>query len=57
MGDSITVGDDAMTATVIPKSAFKEMKNDTIDYEPYVCVCVCVCVCVGLYMWVKTWLF
>lgn len=33
-GDTITVGDDPMTATVVRKSAFKEMKNDSIDYEP-----------------------
>jgi len=33
-GDTITVGDDPMTATVVRKSAFREMKNDAIDYEP-----------------------
>lgn len=33
MGDTINVGDDPLTATIIPKSAFKEMKNNSIDRE------------------------
>jgi E1A/CREB-binding protein len=32
--DKVTVGDDPLTATVIMKSVFKEMKNDSIDREP-----------------------
>ena len=28
------VGDNPKTATVVRKSAFKEMKNDSIEYEP-----------------------
>ena len=34
--DKVTVGDDPLTATVIPKSVFKEMKNDSIEKEPMV---------------------
>ena len=33
MGETINVGDDPLTATIIPKSAFKEMKNNSIDRE------------------------
>ena len=33
-GDTITLGSDPLTATVVHKSAFKEMKNDAINYEP-----------------------
>lgn len=32
-GNTITVGDDPLTATIIPKSHFKEMKNNSIDRE------------------------
>ena len=32
-GDTITLGDDPLTATMVRKSAFKEMKNDAINYE------------------------
>ena len=31
--DTITVGDDPLLATIIPKSHFKEMKNNSIDRE------------------------
>lgn len=37
--DKVTVGDDPLTATVIPKNVFKEMKNNSIDKEPMV-MCV-----------------
>lgn len=33
LGDTITVGDDPLTATIIPKLQFKEMKNNSIDRE------------------------
>ena len=39
--DKVTVGDDPLTATVIPKSVFKEMKNDSIDKEPMVACIHC----------------
>ena len=37
----MTVGDDPLTATVIMKSLFKEMKNDSIDREPMVACIHC----------------
>lgn len=33
-GDRITIGDDPTNTSDIPKSSFKEMKNDHVDYEP-----------------------
>ena len=33
-GDMVTVGDDPASRTVIPKSHFKELKNDVIEHEP-----------------------
>ena len=33
-GDMVTVGDDPTSRTVIPKSHFKELKNDVIEHEP-----------------------
>ncbi len=33
-GDTVTVGDDPLSATRIPKSQFKELKNNAIDREP-----------------------
>ena len=39
--DKVTVGDDPLTATVIPKNVFKEMKNDSIDREPMVACIHC----------------
>ncbi len=35
-GDTVTLGDDPLTATVIPKASFSELKNNTIDKEEYV---------------------
>ena len=35
-GDTVTVGDDPLTATIILKTHFKEMKNNSIDRESYV---------------------
>ena len=32
-GDTVTVGDDPLTATRIPKKDFKEVKNNSIDRE------------------------
>ena len=34
--DKVMVGDDPLTATVIAKNSFKEMKNNSIDKEPMV---------------------
>ena len=39
--DKVTVGYDPLTATVIPKSVFKEMRNDSIDKEPMVACIHC----------------
>lgn len=39
--DKVTVGDDPLTATVISKTLFKEMKNDSIDKEPMVACIHC----------------
>ena len=33
-GDTVTVGDDPLSATRIPKSQFKELRNNAIDKEP-----------------------
>ena len=33
-GDTITIVEDPKTAAVVNKSAFSEMMNDTIEYEP-----------------------
>ncbi len=33
-GDTVTVGDDPLSATRIPKLQFKELKNNAIDREP-----------------------
>lgn len=44
-GDTVTVGDDPLTATIILKSHFKEMKNNSIDRELYVLLIVCDILC------------